>query len=629
MRRVSRWATTLLAAAAAALVLLLAGAAPASAHAQLESSTPGQGQTLGASAAPGQVVLTFSESVTLRADDVRVFAPNGSRADTGGTGHAGGRTDTARVALRSGLAQGTYTVAWQAISADTHPVGGAFTFNIGHASATTAAPGEKPAVGGTAAVEWAYQIARGVAYAAFALLVGGSAFVLLLWTRGVRRPDVQRLLQGSWAALLLSTVAVLLLYGPHTAGGGPGKALSYSLIRSTLGTRLGTALGMRLLLLAVFAVFLSVLAVRLGRAKDVTAGPGRDLRWALGLVGALLAWGLAATWSAADHAAVGIQPGLALPLDMVHLMAMALWLGGLTTILLTLRGTDERVPAAAVRKFSRMALWCVAALAATGTYQSWRQVGTWSALYETDYGRTLLIKLLLVATIVGAAAASRRLVAQLTDSTPAVGAPGGVECRGEGAATASTTKRKAELERQQNARTAAARRRAERLDPTPALLRRSVLTETALAVAVLAVTTVLTNSNPARNEAAAAKSPSPAATRRAAPQNTVTIPFDTGGANGRGTADVTLDPGRTGGNTLHVLLATPSKKPMDVAELDVGLTLPARDIGPIPVKTNHLDTGHYAASSVSVPMPGRWRVAITVRTSAIDEITVYGQVTVR
>src|SRR5258708_5756454 len=104
----------------AALVAVIIGAAdPASAHAALLKTTP------------TQVELTFSEGVLLSDDSVRVLSPDGRRADTGKPHAAAGGAQTAAVALRSGLKDGTYTVAWKAVSADSHPVAGAFTFSIG------------------------------------------------------------------------------------------------------------------------------------------------------------------------------------------------------------------------------------------------------------------------------------------------------------------------------------------------------------------------------------------------------------------------------------------------------------------------------------------------------------------
>ncbi|KOG90012.1 membrane protein, partial [Streptomyces varsoviensis] len=129
------------------------------------------------------------------------------------------------------------------------------------------------------------------------------------------------------------------------------------------------------------------------------------------------------TWSLAEHASVGIQPYLAMPVDILHLLAVGCWLGGLVALLVTLR-TDTPIRRAAVQRFSRLAFASVCVLVATGTYQSWRQVGTWGALTGTAYGRWLLLKIGLVAVVVGLAYFSRRWTNRLADRTDTGGKSG-------------------------------------------------------------------------------------------------------------------------------------------------------------------------------------------------------------
>jgi copper transport protein len=113
-------------------LVLFGGAGGASAHAALTSSDPGDGSVL--KSAPRQVTVTFSESVGLLDDSLRVLTPENRRVHTGEVSHADGRSDTARVTLPRGLGTGTFTVAWRVVSADSHPISGAFTFSIGKPS---------------------------------------------------------------------------------------------------------------------------------------------------------------------------------------------------------------------------------------------------------------------------------------------------------------------------------------------------------------------------------------------------------------------------------------------------------------------------------------------------------------
>ena len=89
-------------------------------------------------------------------------------------------------------------------------------------SLSRAPRGAPPA--GTAAVGVVYAVVRAAAFAAFELLVGSVAFVLLCWPGAIARRDVRRVMLVGWAGLLVATVAALLLQGPYGYGLGPGWA---------------------------------------------------------------------------------------------------------------------------------------------------------------------------------------------------------------------------------------------------------------------------------------------------------------------------------------------------------------------------------------------------------------------
>jgi copper transport protein len=68
-------------------------------------------------------------------------------------------------------------------------------------------------------------------------------------------------------------------------------------------------------------------------------------------------------------------------------------------------------------------------------------------------------------------------------------------------------------------------------------------------------------------------------------------------------------------------------KPTEPREVDASLSLPSSRIGPLPITLVTGGQGH-RTGAVSVPVPGDWRLAVTVRTSAIDEATGYVDVPV-
>ncbi|MEU3971791.1 copper resistance CopC/CopD family protein [Streptomyces bacillaris] len=614
--------------------LLLAGAGPAAAHAALTGSDPQDGAVV--ATAPKEVTLTFSETIAVGDGSIRVLDPSSKRADTGVEPKdlSDGSTVRYGVELLPGLPDGTYTVAWQAISADSHPISGAFTFSIGAPSETTVAlPSEE--VGG-GAVGTVYGIARYIAYAGFILLVGGAAFVLGCWPRGATARPMQRLVVRGWITLTAATLAMLLLRNPYTGSGKFADAFDLDGLQAVLDTKPGAALVSRLLLLGAAALFIAVLFGTYARRED--AVEKRDLTFGLAVGGGVVAAGIAATWAMSEHASTGIQAGIAMPVDVLHLLAVAAWLGGLVSLLVALYRTPD-IGSEAVRRFSRVAFGSVLVLAATGIYQSWRQVGSWSALTGTRYGQLLIVKVALIVLLLAVAWFSRRWTGRLTDAGTASGASvtsepsvaseaSGSSVTSEDAAEPGETaddvapERAAQLARQRAALTATKKKRIRDADAERSGLRRSVLAEAAIAVVLLAVTTLLTSTEPGRTEEEA-KGASTAATAPAAsgPVN-LSMPFDTGGQNGKGTVRIDIDPGRSGANELHVWIDGSDGKPMDVPELKVALTLEAQEIGPLPVAPDRLAEGHWSASNVQIPMAGEWKVDVTVRTSDIDQVTI-------
>ncbi|MFE7787359.1 copper resistance CopC/CopD family protein [Streptomyces nigrescens] len=717
---------------AGTLIGALGGAAPASAHAALTGSTPAQGSVV--DRAPEQVTLTFSEGVAMGDDSIRVLDPQGKRVDDKKLRNlSSDHVVKYGAGLPPGLRDGTYTVAWQAVSADSHPVAGAFTFSVGAPSKTTAPVAQQEAGGGL--VGALYGIARYLAYAGFVLLVGGAAFVVACRPAAALVRSVQRLVVYGWALLAGTTVAMLLLRSPYTGSGNLADVFDLGGLQQVLITKPGAALISRLLLLAAAALFVAVLFGAYARAHEPAGADAdsegqarrrKDLTFGLGFGGVIVATGLAATWAMAEHASTGLQPTVAMPVDVLHLLAVAAWLGGLAALVVSLYWGPP-VERTAVRRFSRLAFGSVVVLVATGLYQSWRQVGTWQALTDTTYGRLLLVKVALVVVLVGISWMSRQWTGRLAEVPAAelrapeeaeketeqgaeqgaeqeagkgAGKEAGKEDRQEAAkeaekvtvgasaaaATAGTAPspapengpasktgpapesgpasktgpapesgvspapdetpatngttptaddaaspadgtpapdpaRAAQLARQQAAlRTARTKRRRD-ADPERLGLRRSVLAEASVAVVLLVVTTALTATEPARTEAAV-KATSGGQSAEAGRPQVLTIPFDTGGPRGKGTARVRLAPGRSGSaNTLQLRISDPVGKPMDVPEAKVSFTEKAKKLGPLSVTTRHTGKGQWQASGVQLPVPGKWQLSLVVRTSDIDQVT--------
>ena len=521
------------AAAGAAILIVLVAAPPASAHATLAASSPADGSVL--AALPGSVTLTFDEPVRPVAADVEVLDPDGrnTRGAVTGTGEA------VTVALRPDAAQGTYTLSWRVISADSHPVGGALTFSVGHPTK----PAAVTAVRADRTVAALFTVARFAGFAGFAVLAGAVAFCFYGLRSAAETRGVRLLVAAGWTALVAGTFGSLLLQGPYAAGGGFGALGRAGLLGQTLSTPYGTALSVRVLLLAVLPALLMYGASRTRPALVAAAFVA-----------------LAATWSAAGHAATGAQPAGTLPADMAHLCAMALWLGGLVAVALTMRARrEDPVVISGVDRFSAVAAGSVAVLTATGLYQGRLRVGSPQALFATAYGITLTGKVAVVCAVLAVAFFSRRTL----------------------------------------------RRRS-----AGGLLARLVAIEAAGAVVVVAVTAFLVELEPAGTALAAE-------------------PVALTGRYGTGTIRVRL-PARTRGlTTAAVSVRDAAGHPRDVPELDVAWSLPSREIGPVGARVTRTGTGRYTAVTAPLTAAGRWRIAVTVRTSDIDEATVLLSQTLR
>ncbi|MFJ2743123.1 copper resistance CopC/CopD family protein [Streptomyces sp. NPDC087440] len=613
---------------------LFVSAGPAAAHAALTDSNPKDGAVV--ATAPKNITLNFSEQIQLGEDAIRVLDPTGKRADTGEVlDLCSGNLVQYGVALHKGLPDGTYTVAWQAVSADSHPISGALTFSIGAPSESSVALPSQEAGGGVVGV--LYGIARYAAYAGFIVLVGGAAFVLACWRRGASERPMQRLVVRGWLLLTAATLLMLLLRGPYTGSGDLSGIFDLGALKAVLTTKTGAALVSRLLLLGAAALFVAVLfgayakkvAVDPEELEDDEDSSRKDLTFGLALGGGVVAAGIAATWAMSEHASTGLQPGLAMPVDVLHMLAVAAWLGGLAALLTALYRSPS-LERTAVRNFSRLAFGSVAVLAATGLYQSWRQVGSWEALFGTTYGLLLLAKVALVAVMVAAAWFSRRWIGRMAErAAPEAEAEAVLSEREDraGEETDSVTvpedpERAAQLARQRAAMSTARAKRVRDADPERTGLRRSVLLEAGVAVVLLAVTTVLTSTEPGRTElkeAGRTNTSAPAVADRPVDLN---MPFDTGGENGKGTIRLQVTPGRTGSNALHVWANSPDNKPVDAPELKVAFTNEDKQIGPLPAVPDKLAPGHWSASGVQIPMAGTWKIDVTIRTSDIDQVTV-------
>ncbi|WP_203910717.1 copper resistance CopC/CopD family protein [Rhizocola hellebori] len=545
---------------------LLGAAQPAWAHAELIGSTPANGSRL--AEAPAEIRLRFSEKVNAVRDGVTLLDSAGA-VQLVGTPSPGSESV---LAITKPLPDGVYTVVWRVVSADSHPIHGAFVFSVGDAVVAALPGGAQSDVDpGLAAVFW---LARWLGYAGLALLAGGVCFLIVCWPSGWASARVRRVIAAGWLTSVMCAGAALVLQGPYSQGGTLAGVADPALAAATLRSGYGAFMLARLGLLVAGGL----LALALTRQRPM---------WIKVCTVVLLGVALPATWAGTGHAAAG-NP-LTKAVDTLHLSAMSIWLGGLAvllTALLTRSAPPSAQAATALTRFSPLAAGCVATLVLTGIYQAWRGVGSIDALAGSAYGRLLLYKVAGIGVLLWLGALSNSAVRR-------------------GYANAATS-----------LRGRAAREAAQQEQRSRAGLRRSVGLETVTAVAVLALTSVLVSTPPGSRPTTA---PIAAST---ATEATLSLP---GGAR----VSVTLDPARVGVSRLALSVRDKAGTDWDVPEVSASLSLPARSIGPLPVALSRLQAGRYQSQSLSLPAPGGWRLRISVRVSDFDQHTVETEVTVK
>jgi copper transport protein len=542
-------------------------APPAAAHATVVTTTPADGARL--DRAPAQVTIEFDEDVSLGAGYARVLDGSGDRVDTGA---AEVRDRVVTVPLRAGLPDAGYVVTYRVVSADSHPVSGAFSFTVGAGQAV--APGS---VGGDEGIDPGVSVvlplARWIGYAGLALGLGVPLALATCWPGGWANARLRRVSLAGLAAVAVGGGLSLLVQGPYAAAAGLGSLLDPQLVGSTVGTGYGRTLLARIGLAALLA---AVLAVGWRRGRP----PGTALLAAAGT----LAAGLVIAMAAVGHPVAGELPGLAVAVSAVHTAAMAAWLGGLFALFAgVLRGgTPVGELDAVLPLWSKLAAGYITALVVTGVLQSVREVGSLPALLDTGYGRVLLAKLAVVAVVLLAALVSRDWVQQRA---------GGGRRPGR------------RPSRRVVAQAFAAEAPAEPLVPI-GVLRRSVLAELVGAVVVLALSAVLVSQYPAKASVAQPVD--------------VTLPLHSAsGTAGTGTVEVSLVPAGPGPNTLHLYLRDADGQLAQPQQIDVGLTEVQQQIGPLDVELAPAGPGHYAAEPV-LPSAGTWTLTVTIR---LDEFT--------
>ena len=519
-------------------VIILIGLTPdqtALAHASLISSQPEDGAVLRES--PQRFILIFNEPVA----PLRLQLIDGLGKATPLTNIV--QHNMAVIVRPPGtLDQGTHVLSWRVVSADGHPVGGTVIFSVGQPNATTPIREAKsdPLVNTTI---WLVRI---VIFVALFIGLGGAVFANWL---AAARP-----LPARTEKLLGALCAVGLLAAPLSVGLQGLDALELPL--PALGqanvwqTGFSTSYGSSALFafLALAAAWLSLL---LRSAVRILA------------LAALVAAGFAL--AASGHAAAAAPQWLTRPSVWLHAFAIALWIGSLWPLAVLLRG-DAASAQVALRRFTLIIPFVVVALLASGTILAVIQLARVQALWTTNYGLILSMKLAAVLGLLALAAANRFWLTRKVEAGEV----------------------------------------AERLR-----LRRSIAAEIGLALLILALAAGWRFTPPPRS--IVAEEPSEF------------IHFHSGTVM----ADITLVPGRVGRSAGEIMIRDGNYQPMAAKGVTLVLSQPASGIEPLRREAVSIGDNRWRVDDVLLPSAGRWRLRVDVLIDDFQKVSVADDILVR
>lgn len=569
------------------LLALLVGAAalfvsaqPALAHASVRQTTPFDGERVEPGDVPDQVTIEYNEHVEVPPNGIRVFDGDGERVDTADPVPAAEEDPRlGAVALQDDLDEGSYVVTWRAVSADGHPIRGAFVFTVGGAAEASDTLVADLVSGDGQGIALTQRLVTGLTYVVVLFVVGALLTGGVLG-RAASERSASWVRRGTVLGIVL-TIAAVPLQAMAASGDGLAAAVDGAQLSTVLGASVGLAAVVRLV--GLVGVLL------LSRPR-----PDGDLRdRAIRL--ASTAGGVALLSFLVDGHTRTVDPAWLMLLgDALHLVAGAVWFGGLVVLVRELRArqlVDDPIGGATmVAGWSRIAMWSVAGVVVGGMAMSYATVRTPLALVTTSYGQLLQAKLVLAAIVVGIGAWNhRRLVPRVREALP-VPAGGATATTPDGAADAAVD------DEELRVRTGLAWLR----------LRRTVRAEVGILVVLLLLTGVLQNERPA------AQALGIGGAFYATEELTEELNLD-----------IVVDPNIAGQNAIHLyLLDDADRTYSDVEGVTMELSLPDQDIGPIERTPIVTGPGHWTLNGGELALPGTWEITARFRVDRFTEASV-------
>jgi copper transport protein len=416
-------------AAVLALFLLLLFSGVASAHATLARSDPAADAILAYGKAPTQLRLWFTEDVNPVLTKAIVVDHNNKEVDL----HDSHVSSSDPRELDTGLQQlqpGFYVVIWKSVSAeDGHATAGNFLFRVSFQDGTVPAlPSELPTgpagfansnsgqcLTGSSPLLCAPEVlSEWLVFLAAVVLMGGMFWQVAIIEGAAKRDrslvstalaTARRFRRIALIALTIFLVANVgyvmgqaMLEGGDFGSGFSPTIWSGALLHSSFG------IFWLLRVLIALAALLWLVAVPGPAVTGEDWRPQSALGWSRLGLGLLLLAAMAFSGHAAAAQARGGLGSFAVPVDWLHLLSTSLWVGGIIFIALTLMpaiwgyASADRAQALVklLPRFSVIALVGVTIAALSGSFNADVQLTSWSQFLDTMYGRTLIVKILLV-----------------------------------------------------------------------------------------------------------------------------------------------------------------------------------------------------------------------------------------
>lgn len=522
--------------------------APAWSHAVLLETVPADRAVLAQS--PAEIVLRFNEAVQPVA--LRIIDSAGRQVAADATTEV--RDGDLRIRLANPLDPGAYVLSYRITSEDSHPVSGSYLFAVGDELATWRAPDFKAQSPYWTAVSG---INRALHLAGLLTLAGGVLFLLLFpGERLANRRALAPLLTSCAALAAVTGLLTFGLQGALLADAPASDLLGLGLWRLGFGSTRGSAAT-----LALISCALLMGAVQFGAHKRAQGlfGPVA--------VSALLVCG--AAFVVSGHVATAQPRWLTMPALVLHVAVAGAWLGSFAPLLRSLQ-RDNKGTLPTLTRFSRGMIFALPVLILCGLGIAIVQVQSRDGLTGSLYGRLLLLKLLLVAGLIGLAAVNKFHLTQ-------------------------------RLKTQPKAKHA---------------LRRAIVAEICLGLTILALTAFLSQTMPPRS-----------AGHHAEHDHAEALPGYSTVTMSRGRiAFINVNPAAAGRNRLDIRLSAGDGRPLAALQASVELRNEIAGIEPIQRTLEKLEEGHYRLSGPDFVVAGSWSLTINVLINDYEQVRFSAQI---